>query len=176
MSLSRSLSISFCFNFSNYKTNMNTIDLTNAALLAVLTYLLYNQFISRKTVAETESLPPIPPATKPEPRVFTPRELAKYDGKDGALIYLSIKGQVFDVSSRPDFYGPGSMYENFSGRDASRGMSKHSFDVVHLKELDEPIDPLIDLTGEEEEAMNEWHQFFSGKYPTIGTLVNENKA
>ena len=53
-------------------------------------------------------------------RDFTPKELAKYNGLNGEQIYLAIAGKVYDVSSKPEFYGPGSMYENFSGRDASR--------------------------------------------------------
>lgn len=55
-----------------------------------------------------------------EQKDFTPKELAKFNGVGGAQIYLSILGKVYDVSAKPDFYGPGSMYENFSGRDASR--------------------------------------------------------
>ena len=55
-----------------------------------------------------------------EQRDFTPNQLSKFNGVNGAKIYLSILGKVYDVSSKPDFYGPGSMYENFSGRDASR--------------------------------------------------------
>jgi membrane-associated progesterone receptor component len=42
-------------------------------------------------------------------RDYTPRELARYDGKgsDGRIL-LAIKGQVFDVSAGRNFYGPGT--------------------------------------------------------------------
>ncbi len=43
-------------------------------------------------------------------------ELAHFDGKDGKPIYISADGFVFDVSSRPDFYGPGAGYSCFSGK------------------------------------------------------------
>ena len=42
-------------------------------------------------------------------------------------ILLAINGQVFDVSSGRNFYGPNGPYGNFAGRDASRGMAKQSF-------------------------------------------------
>lgn len=101
------------------------------------------------------------PASCPKPLVlrdYTPRELARFDGKqpDGRIL-LAIKGQVFDVSAGRNFYGPGASlacqnglrharaallltlatlptrlsdgaYGNFAGRDASRGMAKQSFD------------------------------------------------
>jgi membrane-associated progesterone receptor component len=64
------------------------------------------------------------------------------------------------------------MYENFSGRDASRGMAKHSFDLEMLQDLNMPIDELKDLNNEERESLREWEEFFSSKYPVVGKLVN----
>jgi len=64
---------------------------------------------------------------------YTPRTLALHDGthasQDGNTdkILLAINGQVFDVSSGRNFYGPNGPYGNFAGRDASRGMAKQSF-------------------------------------------------
>lgn len=64
------------------------------------------------------------------------------------------------------------MYENFSGRDASRGMAKHSFDEDMIQDLDKPIDLLQDLNEEERVALKEWEDFFSSKYTIVGSLVN----
>lgn len=64
---------------------------------------------------------------------YTPLTLALHDGthasQDGNTdkILLAINGQVFDVSSGRNFYGPNGPYGNFAGRDASRGMAKQSF-------------------------------------------------
>ena len=36
---------------------------------------------------------------------FTADELARFDGTDGAPLYLAVRGRVYDVSARPGFYG-----------------------------------------------------------------------
>lgn len=140
----------------------------NIGLLAVAGYLIYDILFK---VEE-----PFIPAEHPKVIVkknFTPKELAKFNGVDGSKIYLAVSGNVYDVSSKPDFYGPGSMYQNFSGRDASRGMAKNSFDEEILTPIDQPLDLLNDLTKEEQESLNEWSSFFASKYDCIGILVNE---
>ena len=39
----------------------------------------------------------------------TVEELAKYDGRDPFRpIYFAVKGQIFDVTTARDFYGPGA--------------------------------------------------------------------
>ncbi|KAJ3075160.1 hypothetical protein HDU98_008997 [Podochytrium sp. JEL0797] len=116
-----------------------------------------------------------PPAKHPEVielKDFTPQELAEFDGRKSKKIYLSVKGRVYDVTSGASFYGPDGMYGNFAGRDASRGLSKDSFDEEMLTDLDKPIDELKDLTASETEALNGWASFFQGKYTHVGFLVN----
>ncbi|KAI8902904.1 cytochrome b5-like heme/steroid binding domain-containing protein [Globomyces pollinis-pini] len=108
-------------------------------------------------------------------REFTPKELSEFNGVDGKPIYLAVKGEVFDVSSQPGFYGPGSSYENFAGRDASRGLANNSFDESLLTDLDSSIDTLQDLNKEESESLEEWHSHFLKKYTVIGKLVNEKQ-
>jgi len=138
---------------------------------------------------------------------YTPRTLALHDGthasQDGNTdkILLAINGQVFDVSSGRNFYGPNGPYGNFAGRDASRGMAKQSFALgtcryVTLRYLavlitkdvltpiDQPIDKLEDLTDLERHVfieltcrknMDDWVSHFAGKYPIVGELVNEDE-
>lgn len=87
-------------------------------------------------------------------------------------MYLAVRGQVFDVSSGRNFYGPGGPYENFAGRDASRGLACGSFDEDMLtKDLDGPLDTLSDLGAEEMDAMRGWEERFSEKYLIVGRLV-----
>lgn len=50
-----------------------------------------------------------------EEKVFTPNELMKYTNlKDG--LYISILGQVFDVTRGAKHYGPGATYHGFTGK------------------------------------------------------------
>jgi len=118
--------------------------------------------------------PPIKVATVEKPKEmidFTPRELAKHNGTQ-KTIYIAIKGKVFDVSHRSEFYGPGSAYENFAGRDASRGLATNSFDAAVLTPLDQSIDTLDDLDDEAKRSLDDWFNFFTGKYNIVGTLNN----
>ena len=72
-----------------------------------------------------------PSVISDEPIVFayyTPHELAQFDGKKNKRILMGIRRRVYDVTSGAHFYGPSGPYGNFAGRDASRGLSKSSFD------------------------------------------------
>ena len=64
-----------------------------------------------------------PSAPREQRRLVSPGELARHVGEDGAPIWLSILGEVFDVSAGADFYGnadgKGGSYSFYAGRDAS---------------------------------------------------------
>ncbi|KAL5615554.1 hypothetical protein BROUX41_005597 [Berkeleyomyces rouxiae] len=146
--------------------------------------------------------PDFPKPNRPKParvfETFTPRTLLECNGGaldaapeassggrlkpppapvvPGTPIYLAIRGRVFDVSARPELYGPGSSYANFAGRDASRGLACSSFDSEMLTEdLDGPLDPLDDLTDEQIETLNGWEESFRSKYLVIGKLVSQKE-
>ncbi|KAI0136446.1 membrane-associated progesterone receptor component 1 [Xylariales sp. AK1849] len=147
-------------SFTGIITPLNII-LT--AITLYTTYLLYK---------------PSPPATLPRElpatvfKTFTPRTLLPYNGLNGMPVYLSVRGRVFDVTSGRNFYGPGGPYENFAGRDASRGLACHSFDEDMLtKDLDGPLDKLEGLGDEEMESMRGWEERFESKYLVVGRLV-----
>ena len=87
-------------------------------------------------------------------------------------VYLAVRGRVFDVTSGRNFYGPGGPYENFAGRDASRGLACGSFDEDMLtKDLEGPLDTLTGLGNEELEALRGWEERFEEKYLVVGRLV-----
>lgn len=138
----------------------------NVLLLLLLGYTIYSAV---RTV-------PLPTLPKERPAIvfrdFTPRTLLPYDGQDGRSIYFAVRGRVFDVTTGRQFYGPGGPYENFAGRDASRGLACGSFDEDMLtKDLDGPLDPLGDLGPEEWEALRGWEEQFDSKYLVVGRLV-----
>lgn len=79
---------------------------------------------------------------------------------------------MFDVTPGRNFYGPGGPYENFAGRDASRGLACGSFDEDMLtKDLQGPLDTLEGLSHEELEALKDWELRFLEKYLVVGKLV-----
>ena len=85
-----------------------------------------------------------------------------------------MRGRVFDVTPGRNFYGPGGPYENFAGRDASRGLACGSFDEDMLtKDLRGPLDDLKGLGDEEMGALADWEARFSEKYLVVGKLVAE---
>ena len=88
-------------------------------------------------------------------------------------VYLAVRGHVFDVTPGRNFYGPGGPYENFAGRDASRGLACGSFDEDMLtKNLEGPLDDLKDLGPDEMEALRGWEERFNEKYLIVGKLVS----
>lgn len=101
---------------------------------------------------------------------FTPKSLAKYNGKDDPKIFIAVKNRVFDVTQGATFYGPGGPYENFAGRDASRGLALNSFDPAVLTPLDQPIDDLKNLSKLEQESLEQWDEHFENRYKVVGTL------
>src|SRR5579859_2102154 len=100
---------------------------TNIVLFIVLLYVAYLRLRPR-SVSQ-------PSVISDEPIVFTyydPVELSQFDGKKNKRILMGIRGRVYDVTAGAHFYGPGGPYGNFAGRDASRGLSKGSFDEGYL--------------------------------------------
>jgi membrane-associated progesterone receptor component len=142
----------------------------NLILLTLFIVLVYIQFRPARSV----SIP-----TGPAPvvfRKFTPSTLLPFNGIDGAPVYLAVRGRVFDVTPGRNFYGPGGPYENFAGRDASRGLAFQSFDEEMLtKDLKGPLDDLKDLDDEQLENLQGWDERFSEKYLVVGQLVAEGE-
>lgn len=87
-------------------------------------------------------------------------------------MYLAVKGKVYDVSPGRNFYGPGGPYENFAGRDATRGLACQSFDEDMLtKNLDGPLDDCKDLDKDQIDNLNGWIERFDEKVRFGDTLV-----
>ncbi|KNG87778.1 hypothetical protein ANOM_004626 [Aspergillus nomiae NRRL 13137] len=121
---------------------------------------------------------PVASQTLPSPgsfRTFTPSDLLDFNGTNGKGIYIAVRGRVFDVSTSKNFYGPGGPYENFAGRDATRGLALQSFDKeVLTKDLNGPLDDIKDLTRDELGNLESWEERFLLKYPVVGELVSND--
>jgi len=116
-------------------------------------------------LSENSKQPTLPPKkryVKPVPRPYTWEQVSEHKGISGdKSIWIAIKGKIYDVSSKPTFYGPGAGYHIFAGRDATRGLALTSLDV---KDVDNPsIADLTDLS-----TLNEWIASYESKYDVIG--------
>ncbi|CAK4030465.1 Damage response 1 [Lecanosticta acicola] len=139
----------------------------NLILLSLFMILVYMRLRPNKTAT---TLPAAPPPTVF--KVFTPPQLLPFNGTNSMPVYLAVRGKIFDVTPGRNFYGPGGPYQNFAGRDASRGLACGSFDLEMLTEdLNGPLDKLEDLGGEEMEALKGWEERFNEKYLVVGKLV-----
>lgn len=104
---------------------------------------------------------------------FYPRTLYKFNGHDDEKIFIAVKGKVYDCTQGRQFYGPSGPYSNFAGHDASRGLAKNSFELETLRNWDQPMDSLEDLSEAEKNSLDSWASHFEKKYPCIGTLEPE---
>lgn len=112
-----------------------------------------------------------------KPRNFTPRQLLYFDGNvdektgDEKPIYLSVDGNVFDVSDGRSFYGPGGPYADFAGKECGVALAKMSFESEHLNDLD----GCKDLDYGEKEELNGWIEKFKyyRNYPVKGRLIDD---
>lgn len=104
---------------------------------------------------------------------FFPRTLYKYNGHDHENIFIAIKGEVFNCTQGRQFYGPSGPYSAFAGHDASRGLAINSTDMETIRDWDQPMDDLKDLTPQQKESLDSWYDFFKKKYPCLGTLEPE---
>ncbi|OBA24445.1 cytochrome b5 [Metschnikowia bicuspidata var. bicuspidata NRRL YB-4993] len=144
-------------------------------MLFTILIVLIIAYLSRSIILDLTSNPLAETAQPQEPPVqtkFVPSTLSKYDGKNDTKVFIAIKGVVFDVTAGKGFYGPGGPYENFAGRDASRGLALNSFDPSVLTALNEPLDTLADLSLEEKESLENWKLHFEKKYIIVGSLHN----
>jgi len=154
--------------FTEYHCSASIASPLNLVLFSLFCILLYQRLRSKPVVDAPIERAPV------KFRTFTPTTLLPHNGKDRPEVFLAVKGKVFDVSSGRNFYGPGGPYENFAGRDASRGLASGSFDEgVLTKDLEGPLDDLQGLNVDEREALEGWEERFDMKYPIVGKLVSK---
>lgn len=101
-------------------------------------------------------------------RYFTLDELRAFNGEGAQPIYIGVLDEVYDVSEKRDFYGPGEGYHLFAGREASRALAKMSFEAADLES-----DELADLGFMDQEALQDWVTKFSvyNAYPNVGRVL-----
>jgi len=106
---------------------------------------------------------------KAEKRDYSLEELKKYNGSDAKKpLLMGIKGKVYDVSNGDSFYGPGGPYSTLIGRDASRALALHDFNVMESK--------IDDLDKSQMKDLDEWIDHYKIKYDVIGNLLSDKDA
>ena len=79
------------------------------------------------------------------------------------FIFFSV---VYDVSLKPEFYGEGSSYHVFAGKEATRGLAKSSVDPLDLQ----PFGKFDDLDEKHSKTLTDWEALYKKKYPIIGKV------
>eukprot|EP01101_Sappina_pedata_P009356 TRINITY_DN5436_c0_g1_i1.p1 TRINITY_DN5436_c0_g1~~TRINITY_DN5436_c0_g1_i1.p1 ORF type:complete len:297 (+),score=56.37 TRINITY_DN5436_c0_g1_i1:893-1783(+) len=103
---------------------------------------------------------------------WTQAELARYtvsppspDPAPNSKLFLSILGQIFDVTKSRRLYGPSGAYSFFTGRDCSRAFVTGDFSESGL------IDDLSDFTPGQYKSLNDWVLFYHSNYTFRGNLI-----
>jgi membrane-associated progesterone receptor component len=111
-----------------------------------------------------------PPAKKEElvyREDWTFQELKAYNGTDpNKPLLVAIKGQIYDVSAKPDMYGQGGSYAAFAGVDASYMLGTMNIDATGAQ-ANKAFD---NLSESEEQSLSGWETFFNGKYTIVGKI------
>lgn len=144
-----------------------TIGLAAVSLVAgivvaygVLTYLTTDDGAEADVAAKE-------PEKRDPPRDFTVEQLREFDGTNGKPILVGLCRDVFDVTSSASFYGEGSAYHCFAGRESTRAMAKLSFDEADLSSLvNDDFGPF------ERNTLDDWYQKFKYYkcYPIAGRV------
>mmetsp|Transcript_2436 Transcript_2436/g.4538 ORF Transcript_2436/g.4538 Transcript_2436/m.4538 type:complete len:173 (-) Transcript_2436:687-1205(-) len=102
-------------------------------------------------------------------RIFSSEELSGYVGKDGGQIYLSVLGEVYDVTEGKDYYGEGSSYSFFAGADRSACFFSGDFTEEGAKKN------ILDYTPTQIKSLEEWRSFYEKheKYSFVGKLEGQ---
>lgn len=149
-------------------------SLTDAVSIAIVTYALITWvpqmicYVKRQTKRIEEDEEPKTAKKQLEPKYYSVELLKTFDGTDGNPIFIAIKGKIYDVSERSDFYGPGAGYHLFAGRDATRALAKMSFEPSELES-----DDFDDLKFMERETLRDWIMKFEymKHYPVVGRVL-----
>eukprot|EP00443_Scrippsiella_acuminata_P008103 CAMPEP_0115276092 /NCGR_PEP_ID=MMETSP0270-20121206/56536_1 /TAXON_ID=71861 /ORGANISM="Scrippsiella trochoidea, Strain CCMP3099" /LENGTH=491 /DNA_ID=CAMNT_0002692671 /DNA_START=20 /DNA_END=1495 /DNA_ORIENTATION=+ len=109
-----------------------------------------------------ESQPPPPCKEQLE---ISLSELHGFNGADGGRILFSLAGELLDVSSGSELYGPGGGYSLLAGRDVTRCLATMSLESTDLDDLAWEPD-----NAEEEKTLEQWREKLKVKYPVAGRL------
>eukprot|EP00440_Ansanella_granifera_P076517 gb/GFBE01083032.1/.p1 GENE.gb/GFBE01083032.1/~~gb/GFBE01083032.1/.p1 ORF type:complete len:491 (+),score=122.77 gb/GFBE01083032.1/:1-1473(+) len=92
--------------------------------------------------------------------------LQTYTGENGGRILMSLAGELLDVSSGRELYGPGGGYSMLAGHDVTRCLATMSLEPDDLDDMGWSPE-----SAEDTEALNNWRARLKEKYPVAGKLL-----
>lgn len=87
------------------------------------------------------------------PKVLTREQLSGFNGRDGSRSYLTVLGEIFDVSGS-SHYSKDSGYSVFLGRDATRAFVTGDFDAESAS------DDVSTFDSGQMKGIEEWVDFY----------------
>ncbi|KAK4875397.1 hypothetical protein RN001_011819 [Aquatica leii] len=99
--------------------------------------------------------------------LLTPSQLQEFNGISKPELYLTILGNVFDVTKGSKHYGPEGSYNIFVGRDASRSFITGKF------QASDATDDVSGLSKKDLLALENWISFFTREYTKVGKLIGK---
>mmetsp|Transcript_8163 Transcript_8163/g.19481 ORF Transcript_8163/g.19481 Transcript_8163/m.19481 type:complete len:487 (-) Transcript_8163:88-1548(-) len=121
--------------------------------------------VSYKTSKEGSEAGELPAPCK-EQLTLSLQELREYTGEAEGRILIGLAGELLDVSSGREMYGPGGGYSVLAGHDVTRCLATMSLEPEHLDDLRWAPD-----CADDEEALTQWRQRLKEKYPVAGQLA-----
>lgn len=91
-------------------------------------------------------------------------DLGRFNGTALPLVYCSLKGRVYDVSTSANFTPAGS-YGFLAGADATVGMGKMSYDKKYVNSMS-----FSELTEDEWTCVDGWVAHMDSKYRRVANL------
>merc|ERR1719387_2549203 len=105
---------------------------------------------------------------------MTPKELKKF-GKHSDRILLSVYGDIFDVSHRPDKYGADGVYNIFAGKDITWGLIS-GVDIEENCNRFFDIFKAEDVVNSKMQGLASWLAFYEKEYgKPVGRLTPFNQ-
>lgn len=123
---------------------------------------------AKDTGAENSDVPPPPCAEQLELELD---ELSQYKGVDGGRILISLAGELLDVSSGREMYGPAGGYSLLAGHDVTRCLATMSLQPEDLDDVQWRAE-----SKEDQEALAQWRERLKAKYPVAGILKASSTA
>jgi len=96
-------------------------------------------------------------------------ELHCYTGANDSRIVVSLGGELIDLTSGAELYGPGCGYHLFAGHDVTKCLATMSLEPADLDDLD-----WTPTSDEDQHTLNNWLEKLKAKYPVAGSLKRDS--